>query len=182
MIFQETVVPGSFIIAPEPIEDGRGFFARSFSAAALTERGLEAAVAECSISFNRLRGTLRGLHYQRPPHEETKLVRCTHGAVYDVVVDLRPDSPCYLGHSAVELSAENRLTVYVPTGCGHGYLTLTDGAEVTYQISHPYVPEAASGVRWDDPALCIDWPASPRVISPRDASYTHIGTDERPRA
>jgi dTDP-4-dehydrorhamnose 3,5-epimerase len=182
MILQETVVPGSFIIAPEPIEDERGFFARSFSAAALMEHGLEAAVAECSISFNRLRGTLRGLHYQRPPHEETKLVRCTQGAVYDVVVDLRPGSPCYLAHAAVELSAENRLTVYVPRGCGHGYLTLTDGAEVMYQISHPHVPEAASGIRWDDPALRIDWPTLPRVISLRDASHPYMDTHERPRA
>jgi dTDP-4-dehydrorhamnose 3,5-epimerase len=174
MIFTETGVLGAFAIAPERIEDERGFFARSFSATELTARGLDAAVAECSVAFNRVSGTLRGLHYQRPPHAETKLVRCTRGAVYDVVVDLRPDSPSYLSHAAVELSAENRLTLYVPRGCAHGYLTLSDGAELTYLISSPYVAEAAAGVRWDDPAFRIAWPSAPRTISPRDAAFTDL--------
>jgi dTDP-4-dehydrorhamnose 3,5-epimerase len=168
MILRETAVQGSFIIEPERIEDERGFFA-------LEERGLEAAFVESSISFNHRRGTLRGMHYQRSPHGETKLVRCTQGAVYDVVVDLRTDSPGYLGWSAVELSAENRLSVYVPRGCAHGYLTLTDGAELTYHIAPPYVPGAADGVRWNDPALGIGWPEAPSTISERDASYPDLG-------
>jgi dTDP-4-dehydrorhamnose 3,5-epimerase len=176
VIFSETAVRGSFVIAPEPREDERGFFARSFSTAALEEQGLEGTFLECSISYNHLRGTLRGMHYQLSPYEDTKLVRCTQGAVYDVVVDLRVGSPGYLEWAAVELSAENRLTVYVPRGCAHGYLTLTDCAEVTYHIAPPYLAAAAAGVRWDDPAFGIEWPEAPSVISGRDASYPVLVT------
>jgi dTDP-4-dehydrorhamnose 3,5-epimerase len=174
MILRELTLAGVFVIEPERKEDERGFFARTFSAAEFAERGLEPAVAESSVSFNRARGTLRGLHYQLPPHEETKLVRCTRGSVYDVVVDLRPDSPTHRRWEAIELSAENRLAVYLPAGCAHGYLTLEDGCELDYRISHRYVPDAAAGVRWDDPLLGIEWPATPTVISQRDASYPDL--------
>jgi dTDP-4-dehydrorhamnose 3,5-epimerase len=171
VILRETTVPGVHVVETEPVEDERGFFARVFAAADFEERGLVAAVAECSISFNRARLTLRGLHYQHAPHEEAKLVRCTRGAVYDVALDLRRDSPTYLRWEAVELSSENRLALYVPPGCAHGFLTLEDGCELLYQISQRYEPASAAGVRWDDPSVGIEWPASPAVISERDASF-----------
>jgi len=158
MILRETAVAGALVL-------GAAEFAAS---------GLETAVAETSIAYNQSRLTLRGLHYQTSPHEETKLVRCTSGSVYDVVADLRPDSPTSRGWHGVELSAENRLALYVPAGCAHGYLTLEDDTELLYQISRPYMPDAATGVRWDDPTLGIHWPASPRVISPRDASLPYL--------
>jgi len=169
-------LPGVWVVEPALAEDERGFFARTFSASEFAAHGLEAAVAECSIAYNRARSTLRGLHYQSAPHEESKLVRCTRGSVYDVVVDLRPHSPTHLRWEAVELSAENRLALYVPAGCAHGYLTLDDDCELLYQISGPHVPDAANGVRWDDPALGIEWPGAPLVISSRDASYPDIAT------
>ncbi|MBA2372065.1 MAG: dTDP-4-dehydrorhamnose 3,5-epimerase [Chloroflexi bacterium] len=171
MILNETTLPGVFIVEPEPMEDERGFFARVFGAAEFAERGLEAAVAECSIAYNPKRWTLRGLHYQLAPHQETKLVRCTRGAAYDVAVDLRLDSPTYLRWEAIELTAENRLALQVPPGCAHGYLTLEDGCELLYQISHRYEPAAAAGVRWNDPLIGIEWPTAPAVISQRDASF-----------
>lgn len=167
----ETTLPGVYVVEPELVEDERGFFARIFDARAFDERGLVAAVAECSVSFNRSRLTLRGLHYQRAPHEEAKLVRCVRGVVYDVAVDLRPDSPTYLRWTASELSAENRLALYLPPGCAHGYLTLADGCELLYQISERYEPASSAGVRWDDPAIGVEWPAAPAVISPRDGSF-----------
>jgi dTDP-4-dehydrorhamnose 3,5-epimerase len=178
MILRETSLAGAYVVVPEPVEDDRGFFARLFSAAEFVEHGLEAAVAECSVSYNHTRWTLRGLHYQRHPHQEAKLVRCTRGSVFDVALDLRRDSPTYLGWEAVELSVENRLALYVPPGCAHGYLTLEDGCELQYQISHRYMPDAADGVRWDDPLVGIEWPAAPVVISPRDASFPLLETDE----
>jgi dTDP-4-dehydrorhamnose 3,5-epimerase len=167
----ETALREVYVVEPEPLEDDRGFFARVFSAEEFAAHGLVAAVAECSISFNRVRGTLRGLHYQRPPHEEAKLVRCIRGAVYDVALDLRPDSPTYLRWAAFELSAENRLALYVAPGCAHGYLTLDDGCELLYQISQRHEPASAAGVRWDDPLAGIEWPAPPAVIAPRDTSF-----------
>jgi dTDP-4-dehydrorhamnose 3,5-epimerase len=174
MILRETAVAGAFVLEPEPIEDERGFFARVFDAAELAAHGLETAVAATSIAYNRAQWTLRGLHYQTAPHEETKLVRCTRGAVYDVAADLRPDSATYLAWHGVELSADNRLALHVPAGCAHGYLTLEDESELLYQISQPYVPAAATGVRWDDPALAIAWPAAPLVISARDAELPYV--------
>jgi dTDP-4-dehydrorhamnose 3,5-epimerase len=171
MILTETTLRDVFVVEPEPVEDERGFFARVFGATEFEERGLVAAVAECSISYNRTRSTLRGLHYQRAPHQEAKLVRCIRGAVHDVALDLRPDSPTYLRWEAVELSAANRLALYVPPGCAHGYLTLEDGCELLYQISERYEPGSATGVRWNDPAIGVDWPADPVVISERDASF-----------
>jgi dTDP-4-dehydrorhamnose 3,5-epimerase len=171
MILKETTLPDVYVLEPEPVEDVRGFFARIFSASVFVERGLQAAVAECSISYNHARWTLRGLHYQLPPHQEAKLIRCTRGAVYDVAVDLRADSPTHLRWEAIELTAENRLALYVPPGCAHGYMTLVDGCELLYQISQRYEPASAAGVRWDDPLIGIEWPAAPAVISDRDASF-----------
>jgi dTDP-4-dehydrorhamnose 3,5-epimerase len=178
MILVETTLADVYVVEPEPVEDDRGFFARVFSADEFEERGLVAVVAECSVSFNRARWTLRGLHYQRPPHEEAKLVRCIRGAVYDVALDLRPDSPTHRRWAAVELSAENRRALYVPPGCAHGYLTLEDGCELLYQISQRYAPASAAGVRWDDPAIGVEWPAAPAVISDRDASFPLLESRE----
>jgi dTDP-4-dehydrorhamnose 3,5-epimerase len=171
MIFRETTVQGVYVVDSERADDERGFFARTFSAAEFGERGLETAVAESSVAYNCLRGTLRGLHYQRPPHEEAKLIRCTHGSVYDVAVDMRTGSPTHMRWAGLELSAENRLAFYVPPGCAHGYLTLADDSELHYQISIPHVHDAAAGLRWDDPLIGIEWPGTPVVISSRDASY-----------
>jgi dTDP-4-dehydrorhamnose 3,5-epimerase len=171
MLFQSTTLPGVFVLELERIADERGFFARTFSKDEFRERGLTSRLAQCSLSFNPLRGTLRGLHYQAEPYAETRLVRCTMGAIYDVVVDLRPDSDAYCRWVAAELSADNRLMLYVPEGCAHGYLTLTNDAEVFYQMSEAYRPEAARGVRWDDPAFSVSWPFSPRLMSDRDAAY-----------
>ena len=171
MILREQAIAGVFSVEPEPAADVRGLFARTFDAAEFAERGLPLAVAEASVSFNARRGTLRGLHLQVAPHEEAKLVRCLAGAVHDVVVDLRAGSPTQLEWLALELSAQRRNAVYVPPGCAHGFLTLEDACELEYLISTPYAPQAAAGVRWDDPAVAIDWPAEPTVISPRDAAF-----------
>jgi dTDP-4-dehydrorhamnose 3,5-epimerase len=174
VIFTETPVPGAWLIEPERLSDERGHFARVFSAHEFTERSLDATIAECSTSFNRRAGTLRGLHYQAEPHAEAKLVRCTRGAIYDVALDLRPDSPDHLRWYAAELSEDNGCVLFVPRGCAHGFQTLRDDTEIYYQISVPYEPAAARGVRWDDPAFAIDWPEPPahgRTIAPRDATY-----------
>jgi dTDP-4-dehydrorhamnose 3,5-epimerase len=171
MIFRDTAIAGVCAIEPERLEDDRGFFARTWDPDEFGEHGLNPVLAQCSISYNRARGTLRGLHYQAAPHEEAKLVRCTAGAIFDVAVDLRPDSSTFRAWFGVELSAENRLALYVPEGCGHGFLTLADDSEVLYQISQAYVPEAGRGVRWNDPAFAIRWPAEVVVMNERDASY-----------
>jgi dTDP-4-dehydrorhamnose 3,5-epimerase len=171
MIFKGTDIDGVWVIEPERHDDERGFFARTWEPEEFTERGLNSDLAQCSISYNRQRGTLRGLHYQAAPHEEAKLVRCTAGAIFDVAVDLRPDSPTFRDWFGVELSAENRLALFVPEGCAHGFLTLADDSEVHYQISQAYVPDAGRGVRWDDPAFAIRWPSEVVVINERDKSY-----------
>jgi dTDP-4-dehydrorhamnose 3,5-epimerase len=174
VLFRETAIEGAFVVEPERIEDERGFFARTFSADEFEARGLDARVDQCSTSFNASAGTLRGLHYQTAPHGESKLVRCTRGAIHDVAVDLRPDSASYLRWFGVELSADEGHAFFVPEGCAHGFQTLVDASEVLYQISTPYVPEAARGVRWDDPAFEIEWPDPPgkgRTMSARDAAY-----------
>jgi len=168
-----TAVPGAFIVELAPAGDERGWFARTFDAQEFAAHGLEAGIAQCSTSFNARAGTLRGLHYQAAPHEECKLVRCTRGRLYDVVLDLRPESRGkWLG---VELTPDNALSVYVPSGCAHGFQTLEDSTEVSYQISTPYVPDAGRGVRWDDPAIGVEWPEPPRgtdrIVSARDASW-----------
>jgi dTDP-4-dehydrorhamnose 3,5-epimerase len=183
MIFRDTSIPGACIVEPQRHEDARGFFARTWDSEEFASVGLSDRVVQTSVSFNRVKGTLRGLHYQSAPHQETKLVRCTAGAVYDVVVDLRPDSPAFRGWVGVELSAENRLALYVPEGCAHGFLTLRNDSEVAYQMSSPYVLEAARGVRYDDPAFGITWPCEIVVVNERDASYSDFAAEgEAPHA
>lgn len=170
----DTALPPAFVIAPERVEDERGFFARVFDHEALADRLETNRFVQHSVSFNQRRGTLRGIHYQAAPAEEAKLVRCTAGAVWDVIVDLRRESPHYLRSAAFELTAANGWTLYVPKGFGHGFLTLTDAAELFYQISAPYRPELARGIRWNDPALDIAWPFPPAVISERDAAFEDL--------
>ncbi len=171
MIFHQTEVEGVCVVEPERIEDERGFFARTWDPEEFTLQGLNPQVVQTSISFNRRRGTLRGLHYQAAPYEEAKLVRCSAGAIFDVAVDLRFRSATFRSWVGVELSAENRLALYVPEGCAHGFLTLSDDVEVAYQISAPYLAEAARGVRFDDPAFGIVWPGEIVVINHRDRAY-----------
>ncbi|HEX7254642.1 MAG TPA: dTDP-4-dehydrorhamnose 3,5-epimerase [Gaiellaceae bacterium] len=172
MILRETEIPGALVVEPEPVPDERGLFARIFDAGEFAARGLDDAFVQWSVSFNERAGTLRGLHFQREPHAETKLVRCTRGSLYDVVVDLRPDSTTFGRWTSVELSAKNRLALYIPKGLAHGFQTLEDGTEVVYAISEQYEPSAAAGVRWDDPALAIEWPpAERRIMSEKDASW-----------
>ncbi|MGB5878758.1 MAG: dTDP-4-dehydrorhamnose 3,5-epimerase [Thermoanaerobaculia bacterium] len=171
MIFLETPLAGAFVIDIEPHEDERGFFARTFCQEEFEAHGLDSTFVQSSVSFNRQRGTLRGMHFQAPPHEESKVVRCTAGAIYDVIVDLRPLSPTFVQWHAVTLSAENRTMFYIPGGFAHGFLTLEDNTEVLYQMSEFYYPDSARGVRWDDPAFGIEWPVEPTAISDRDQSY-----------
>jgi dTDP-4-dehydrorhamnose 3,5-epimerase len=174
VIFQRTSLIGAWRIEPEPIADDRGLFARVFCRDEFAEHDLNTQWLQCSVSYNRQAGTLRGLHYQKPPHGEIKLIRCTAGAVYDVIVDLRPGSPTRFQWFATELSARNRHMLYVPKGLAHGFYTLTDGAELYYQMSAPYAPEATGGCRWNDPKLGIEWPGEPKVISPRDAGFADL--------
>lgn len=169
MIFRETAIEGAFIIEPDRQEDERGFFARVYCREEFESHGLNPNLVQCSLSLSKRKGTLRGMHYQVAPHEEAKLVRCTMGAIYDVILDLRHTSRTFEKWLAVELTAENRKMLYVPEGCAHGFQTLEDDTEVFYQMSEFYHPECARGVRWDDPALGIEWPApSPIVMSERD--------------
>lgn len=165
-----TPLAGVHLVEPEPVPDTRGFFARLVCADSFAAHGMVAEFPQCSVSWNRVAATLRGLHWQAAPHAEAKLVRCTRGAVFDVAVDLRPNSPSYRRWVARELSAENRLALYIPAGCAHGFLTLVDDTELFYQISAPHVPDAARGLRWNDPEIGIDWPMKPAVMSERDAA------------
>jgi dTDP-4-dehydrorhamnose 3,5-epimerase len=171
MKFHETKLPGVFEIDIEPRSDERGLFARVWCAQEFAEHGLNPSLAQCSVSLSTTKGTLRGMHYQEVPYQEAKLVRCTQGAIYDVVVDLRPESSTFKNWIAATLTAQNRHMVYVPEGCGHGFLTLEDETEVFYQIAQVYNAESARGVRWDDPAFRIHWPAEVKVISERDRTY-----------
>ena len=171
----ETEISGVLILEPETIRDGRGSFARTWDRDLLAIRGLEARVAQVSVAWNEVRGTLRGLHYQEAPDSEAKTVTCLAGAIWDVAVDLRQESETRHRWVAVELSATNRRSFYVPMGFAHGYLTLSDGAEVQYQISHPYVQESSRGIRWNDPLLAIKWPAPVTRISDRDAALPLLG-------
>jgi dTDP-4-dehydrorhamnose 3,5-epimerase len=174
MLFTAGRLPGVFIVDIERLVDERGFFARTWCAREFREHGLPDSLRQASISYNRVAGTLRGMHFQRPPSREGKLVRCIRGAVYDVVVDLRPQSPAFLHHEAVELTAANRRGIYIPPGFAHGFQTLTDDAEVQYQMTDDYAPDLAGGCRWNDPALGIDWPLPPTVISDRDRGYADL--------
>jgi dTDP-4-dehydrorhamnose 3,5-epimerase len=171
VIFTETALAGAYVIEPERHEDARGFFARVWCAREFAEHGLETDVRQCSISLNAHRGTLRGMHYQVPPHEEVKLVRCTRGAIYDAIIDLRPASPTFLRHIAVELTAENRRMLYIPRGFAHGFQTLEDDTEVFYQMSEFYAPGAGRGVRWNDAAFGIAWPIPSPIMLDRDRCY-----------
>lgn len=175
MIFTETPLKGAYVIDPEPAHDARGCFARTWCQWEFGARGLDARPVQCSVQFSERRGTLRGIHYQEAPFEEVKLVRCTAGAIFDVIVDLRPGSPTFAHHFHTVLSAANRRMVYVPRGFAHGSQTLEDGTEVEYQISEAYQPAHARGVRWNDPALGICWPlVACRVIGERDRSYPDL--------
>jgi dTDP-4-dehydrorhamnose 3,5-epimerase len=171
MVFQETKIAGVFTISLEPLPDERGYFARTWCEQEFCRHGLNPKLVQCSISFNKRKGTLRGVHYQISPHGEAKLVRCTRGSIYDVALDLRPESPTYLQWTGVELSAENHCSLYIPEGCAHGFLSLEDNTEVFYQMSETYHPESARGVRWNDSAFEIRWPGEVEVISERDRTY-----------
>jgi dTDP-4-dehydrorhamnose 3,5-epimerase len=171
MKFHETKLPGVYEIHLDPVVDARGFFARSWCRKEFEDHGLNGNLVQCSVSLNSRKGTLRGLHCQAAPFAEVKVVRCTAGAIYDVVLDLRRQSPTFKQWFAAVLSAENRYSLYVPEGCAHGFLTLTDKSEVLYQMSEFYHPEAGHGVRWNDPAFQIAWPEKVEVISERDRNY-----------
>jgi dTDP-4-dehydrorhamnose 3,5-epimerase len=171
MIFLTTRLDGAWLIDIERKEDERGFFARTWCRKELAAQDLDAEIVQESVSYNRNRGTVRGLHFQRPPHEETKIVRCSRGAIFDMIVDLRPSSPTYLRWQGFELTAENRRALYIPKGFAHGFQSLTEDAEIAYQISAFYAPEAAGGYRYDDAAFGIAWPLPVTVISSRDLEW-----------
>lgn len=171
MIFLPTPLAGAMIVDVEPYSDERGAFARTFCAEEFARQGLYTSYPQCSTSYNHKAGTLRGLHYQVEPHAEAKLVRVTAGAIFDVIVDLRPGSNTFLAWFGVELSAASRRALYIPEGFAHGFQTLTDGAEILYQISRPHVADAARGARWNDPAFAIAWPRAISRISERDRTY-----------
>jgi len=172
MFFTETRLKGSFVIEPELLEDSRGFFARTWCQHEMKEQGINPRLVQCNISFNKAKGTLRGMHFQVAPYEEAKLVRCTRGAIYDVIIDLRPESPTFKQHCTVILAAHNYKMLYIPEGLAHGFLTLEDNVEVFYQMSEFYSLEHARGVRWNDPAFGIAWPLNPSIISERDRNYS----------
>lgn len=171
MIFNETKLKGAYVIDIEPIEDERGFFARAWCKDEFEKYGLNSSLVQCNISFNKKRGTLRGMHYQVPPFEEDKIVRCTKGAIYDVIIDLRPESETYKQWISVKLTSENRKMLYIPKGFAHGFQTLKDNTEVFYQMSEFYHPECARGVRWDDKKIGIDWLIENKIISKKDKNY-----------
>lgn len=171
MIFTETKLKGVQILKPEKLADERGFFARSFDSEIFKEKGLNPNVRQCNMSYNKKKGTLRGMHFQLPPYQEAKYLRCIRGKIYDVVVDLRQKSETYKQWISVELSAENYKMIYVPEGCVNGFQALTDEVELSYQVSQEYKPEYERGLRWNDPAFNIEWPLEPTVMSEKDKSW-----------
>jgi len=171
VIFRPTGLPGAYVIELERHEDARGYLARTFCEAEFAAHGLETRIAQCSVSFNRKKGTLRGMHFQEAPFEEVKLVRCSRGAIFDVIVDLRRDSPVFKRHFAIQLDKQSGTMVYVPAGFAHGFQTLEDDTEVFYQMSQVYSAQHARGVRWNDPAFGISWPEAERIILERDRNY-----------
>jgi dTDP-4-dehydrorhamnose 3,5-epimerase len=181
MIFIETEIFGASLLRPERQEDERGFFARTFCVRELSDHGLDSGVVQRSVSSNSRRGTLRGMHYQASPHLENKLVSCSQGAIYDVIVDLRTDSPSYLRWRAFTLTAENLDILFIPGGCAHGFITTADNTVVRYEMSAFYVPDAARGIRFDDPAFAIQWPLEPTVISPRDLAFPPFEDAQQPK-
>lgn len=178
MTFHETELAGVFEIRLEKMVDERGFFARTWCQKEFEDQKLNVNLVQCSVSFNRRKGTLRGIHYQAVPHEETKIVRCTRGAIYDVVVDIRPQSPTFKNWIGVLLTADNRDMLYVPEGCAHGFLTLEDDTEILYQMSEFYNPGSARGIRWNDPRFQVAWPQQPEVMSERDRTYPDFTSNE----
>ena len=176
MKLEETAIGGAFLVTPEATVDARGFFARIWCAREFAQAGLDARLAQCSLSFNHRCGTLRGLHYQRAPYAEGKLVRCIRGRLWDVIVDLRETSPTFRQWRAVELSQENRLALFVPEGVAHGFQTLVDNTEVLYQMTEFFVSEASAGVRFDDPQLAIPWPIAHKIVSERDQALGFLPT------
>ena len=171
MQFASSRIPGAWVIDITPIHDDRGFFATTWLPDEMRQHGIDTAVAQCNVAFNHRRGTLRGLHFQSAPHAQAKIVRATRGALLDVIVDLRPESPTWRQWELFELTADNRRMLYIPPGLAHGYLTLTDNAEMVYQASSPWAPQAEAGVRWNDPAFGIKWPFEPTVISEKDQTW-----------
>ncbi len=178
MRFLPTAIAGAYLVEPERHEDERGYFARVWSARELAQHGLEPRLAHCSVSFNRVSGTLRGLHYQVPPFAEAKLIRCTRGALYDVAVDLRPESPSFRKWIGLELAPDHGRAIYIPHGCAHGFLTLADATEITYHISAEYSPPHARGMRWNDPFVGVAWPRPVTVIAPRDRDYPDVTAEQ----
>jgi len=181
MIFRETELKGAYVIDLQRLEDGRGFFARSWCRREFEARGLNPELVQCNISFNAARGTLRGMHYQARPFEEAKLIRCTRGAMYDVIVDIRPDSASFGKYFSIVLTPENRSMLYAPEGFAHGFLTLEDHTEVFYQMSEFYAPEHARGFRWNDPVFGIPWPGDVKTISDWDRSYPDFSFQKEDR-
>lgn len=174
MIFKETTLPGAYVIEPEKIGDERGYFARVWCKKELQQHGLKGDMAQSNVGFSHRKGTLRGLHFQKSPHAEVKIVRCTRGSIFDVIVDLRPDSRTYKGWFGVELNEENSRMIYVPEGFAQGYMTLADTTEMNYHTSEFYNPEAASGLRYNDVAIGIRWPSAPTIISQQDRNWPLI--------
>lgn len=171
MIFTETKLKGAFVLEIKKLEDERGFFGRSWCANEMKEHGLNANVRQANTSLSKSKGTLRGMHYQLDPYQETKLIRCTHGSIYDVIIDLRPDSPTYKDWFGIELSRDNYKMLYVPEDFAHGFITLEDDVEVTYLVTQFYTPGAEAGIRWDDPGFNIQWPIKPVIISDKDSVH-----------
>jgi len=171
MRFIPTPIVGAYVVEPELVEDERGFFARTYCRDEFVANGLNPDLLQCSISFNKRRGTLRGMHYQKAPYAETKLVRCTQGAIFDVIIDLNSESASYKKWFGVELTAEKRNALYIPPGLAHGFQTLSDNTEILYQISELYRPEYSGGLRWDDPDFGINWPEQITIMSQRDKNY-----------
>lgn len=174
MKFEETAIPGVVVIDLNPIDDERGFFARSYSREAFASRGLLVDSVEMNISYNAKAATLRGLHYQAEPYPDPKLVRCTRGSIFDVAVDIRPDSPTFCRWFGTSLSADRRNALHIPAGCAHGFITLEDDTEVFYVMGEQYHAKLARGIRWDDPAIGIRWPIDPVVVSARDAAHPGV--------
>lgn len=179
MIFAETPLTGAYLVDLELRKDSRGFFARAWSQDEFEKQGLNTRIVQCNTSFNHRVGTVRGLHYQKPPHAEVKLIRCTRGAIWDVIVDLRPESSTYKRWFGIDLTAENRRMLYVPENFAHGYITLEPATETFYQVSEFYSPEHEAGIRWNDPALGIIWPIEPEVVSDKDAQHPGFVDQDR---
>jgi dTDP-4-dehydrorhamnose 3,5-epimerase len=179
MIFTEAPLSGAYLVDLERLADERGFFARSYCVDEFAAKRPGPELRQCSVSYNARRGTLRGLHYQDPPHEEHKLVRCTAGAIFDVIVDIRPGSPTYRRWFGAELTMDNHRSLFIPPGFAHGFVSLTDHTEVYYMISVPHAPQFSRGLRWNDPAFAIEWPLTPAVISERDAAYPLLDVPDR---